>query len=255
VVLLTFFGALAAGEMQTLAEAFGALVVLLFPAALAASLRFRDRALRRDIEHAQLRERQLLARELHDTVAHHLSAILIQAQAAKAVAARRPEAMREALDTVEVESARALAELRSLVGALREDEDAARTPRAKAAAIEALAREAGEHVSFVREGQSVELAPAVDLALHRIARESLHNAARHADGATRVEIKLATDGDLVRLTIRDDGRASRGSGGRGFGIVGMRERAALLGGTLEAGPLPEGGFCVEAVLPAAGSRS
>jgi signal transduction histidine kinase len=251
-VLATFAISAIAGPSRGAEDAIGSLVVLLFPAALGASLRFRDRAHRLDVVHTQLRERQMLARELHDTVAHHLAAIAIQSQAAHAVLTKKPAAAATALRAIDTEASRALAELRGLVGALRDDAPATLGPQAGLDAIEALVREAGEHAVFERVGALGSVAPSVELALHRIARESLHNAARHARGASRVEVSVRAEGEDVRLTIRDDGDGTRASQGGGFGLVGMKERASLLGGTLEAGPLPTRGWRVEAVLPRRG---
>jgi signal transduction histidine kinase len=255
VVLLTYLAAFGAGEMRGREDAIGALVVMLFPAALGAVARYRDVAHRGEVAHAQLRERQMLARELHDTVAHRMAAIVIQAQAARAVAGRRPEAAATALGAIEGEAARGLAELRSLVGALRDDAGAAPGAGDCVEAIEALVRDAGALVSFTRAGDLAGLPPAVALALQRIARESIHNARRHARGATRIEVRLAGEADAVRLTVRDDGaRVDAAAGARAaFGLVGMRERATLLGGTLDAGPHPAGGWQVEAALPRDGA--
>lgn len=257
VVLGAYLGAALAGEMHGPKDALGALIVLLFPAALGASVRFRELAHRRDVEHAQLRERQMLARELHDTVAHHVSAIVIQAQAARAVYRTRPEAAADALLAIEGEASRSLSELRSLVGALRDDAADALGPQARADAIGELVRDAGDRATFERVGDLEQLSPSVELALHRIARESLHNARKHARGATRIDVRLVVADDSVRLTVRDDGETSRAGarGHTGFGLVGMKERASLLGGTLEAGPSPSGGWQVEAVLPRGGARA
>lgn len=248
-VLATYAFSAIAGELRGPEDAIGGLVVMLFPAALGAATRFRDRTHRRDLEHTQLRERQMLARELHDTVAHHLAAIAIQSQAARAVISKKPEAAVGALDAIASEASRALTELRGLVGALRDDAPAALGPTAGLDAIEALVRESGDHAHFERDASLGAVSPAVELALHRIARESLHNARRHARGAQRIDVRLHADGDAVRLTIRDDGEGTRATRGSGFGVVGMKERASLLGGTLEAGPLPSRGWQVEAVLP------
>jgi len=251
-ILATYAFSAFAGKLHGAEEAIGSLVVLLFPAALGASVRFRDRAHRRDVEHTQLRERQMLARELHDTVAHHLAAIAIQSQAARAVLTKKPEAAATALGAIESEASRALAELRGLVGALRDDAPAALGPQAGLEAIETLAREAGEHVHFEQLGALGPIAPAVELALHRIARESLHNAAKHARGVSRIDVSLRAEGESVRLRVADDGERTGTVHGGGFGLVGMKERASLLGGTLEAGPLPTRGWSVEAVLPRLG---
>ena len=113
------------GEMAGAPDAIGAAVVLLFPALAGAAARFRANAHARELDHVKLREREQLARDLHDTVAHHASAIVIQAQAGRAVAASRPEAALAALSAIESEATQVLAELRELVGALRDDESAA----------------------------------------------------------------------------------------------------------------------------------
>lgn len=254
-MLLTWAGAALGGDVRDLESAIGSLVVLFFPAALGASARFRELAHRRDVEHVQLEERQLLSRELHDTVAHRVTAIVLQAQGAQAQASRRPEVVPQALAAIEHEANRALVELRALVGALRETHATALSPPGDTQAIEALVREPGTHATFTREGDPRRLSPAVELALHRIARESLHNARRHARGATHIAVRLSVQGDSVRLTVRDDGALSHPARLAGFGLVGMRERAVLLGGNLEAGPHPSGGWLVEAVLPCGGLPS
>jgi signal transduction histidine kinase len=255
VMLGTYAVSATVGELRGAQEAIGALVVLFFPAAIGASLRFRERAHRVEVDRAQLRERQMLARELHDTVAHHVAAIVIQSQAAGAVLAARPDAARAALRAIEQEASRALLELRSLVGALRDDGPAALAPQGTASAIEALVREAGEHATFEQAGELDTLAPSVGLALHRIARESLHNARTHARGVTAILVRLTAERDTVRLVVENDGAPPEPSSRGGFGLVGMRERATLLGGTFDAGPRPAGGWRVVAVLPRDGAPS
>ena len=252
--LLATYGISAAlGELHSAEEAVGSLVVLFFPAALGAALRFRARAHRVELERAQLRERQMLARELHDTVAHHVAAIVIQSQAAQAVLTSRPAAAHAALGAIQQEAARAMLELRSLVGALRDDGPAALAPQGTASAIEALVRDAGELATFEKSGELDALSPAVGLALHRIARESLHNARTHGRNVTRIFVRITQQGATVRLIVENDGDSPAAPSSDGFGLVGMRERATLLGGTLEAGPLPSGGWRVEAVLPLQGA--
>ncbi|AKF10832.1 sensor histidine kinase [Sandaracinus amylolyticus] len=229
-------------------DAIGGAVVLLFPAVLGASVRFRDHARLRELDHARLRERERLARELHDTVAHHVAAIAIQAQAGRAVLATRPDATRGALAAIEAEAARTLAELRALVGALRDDDGAA----LGLAELDALAARAALPVTIERAGELDGLRPLVQSALYRLAQESITNAVRHARGARRVVVRIEGERDVVRLTVRDDGERARTRGPSGYGLVGMAERAALLGGTLEAGPADEGGWSVRAVLPREG---
>jgi signal transduction histidine kinase len=238
-------------EMQGIADAIGAAVVMLFPGALGASVRFRAAAHRRELEHAELREREQLARELHDTVAHHVTAIAIQAQAGRAVVGTRPDAAARALEAIEGEATRTLAELRAIVGALRDAPAAALAPRGRIADIEQLARNAGDTPAVEVElvGDLTGLRPSVETALFLLAQESITNAIRHARQAKRVHVRVAADGPVVLLTVRDDGETPSVRRSSGFGLVGMAERVALLGGTLETGPGAEGGWQVEAALP------
>jgi len=252
-VLATYVVSASTGHMHDAGDAVGALVALLFPAAIGASARFRDRAHRHAVERTQHHERQMLARELHDTVAHHLAAITIQTQAARVSFTKRPDTALAALGAIESEASRALAELRGLVGALRDDVPPKLGPGGGGVeAIAQLVRDAGEHARFHREGDMAALGPAVTLALHRIAREALHNVGRHARGVRNIDVRLIGEGTHVRLVVRDDGHGSGSTFGGGLGLVGMKERALLLGGTFEAGPLAAGGFKVEAVLPCRG---
>jgi signal transduction histidine kinase len=244
------------GEMIHAGDAIGGAVVMLFPGALGSAVRFRAAAHRREVEHARLREREQLARELHDIVAHHVTAIAIQAQAGRAVVASRPDAASGAFDAIAGEAARTLGELRAMVGALRDEGAAPLAPQGRIADIEALASRAGDAVAVEVElvGDLGGLRPAVETALYRLAQESITNATRHARNATCIRVRLSAESDDVRLTVHDDGAPSvrRSSG---FGLVGMAERAALLGGTLEAGPSAGGGWRVEAVLPRHGGVS
>ena len=245
-----------AGDFTGAVDAVVALVFLLFPAALGASVRYRGTARLREIDQVKLRERQQLARELHDTVAHHVSAIAIQAQAGRTVAAGRPEAAVRALEVIEEAASRTLAEMRTMVGVLRDDEEPDLAPQRGVADIERLARDAahGPRVEVELSGDLGELRPSVGAAMYRLAQESITNAMRHARHATRIDVSVAGEDDCVRLTVRDDGEARTGGpSAPGYGLVGMTERATLLGGTLEAGPSPGNGWTVNAVLPRAGS--
>ena len=243
-----------AGDYTGAVDAVVALVFLLFPAALGASVRYRSTARLREIDQVKLREREQLARELHDTVAHHVSAIAIQAQAGQTVAPAHPEAAVRALEVIEEAASRTLAEMRSMVGVLRDDEEPDLAPQRGVADIERLARDAahGPRVDVELSGDLDELRPSVGAAMYRLAQESITNAMRHARHATRIDVSVAGEDDWVRLTVRDDGEAKTGGPGPGYGLVGMSERATLLGGTLEAGPSPEG-WTVSAVLPRAGT--
>ncbi len=192
-----------------------------------------------------------LARDLHDTVAHHVSAIAVQAQAGGVVAGLQPGRAVEVLAAIESEASRTLAEMRAMVRVLREEEAVDWSPQRGVADLLALAR-AGTTptVEVSLDGSLPRLARPVDSAVYRLAQESLTNAVRHARGATRVTIDVRREGDAVRLQVSDDGRPGPGPTPEpGFGLLGMTERAQLLGGRLSAGPGPAGGWMVEAVLP------
>jgi len=233
------------------AEIFGGSVLLLLIVALAAVFRYRAVLWSRQQREIRNQERVALARELHDTVAHHISAIAVQAQAGGVVAGIQPEKAAEVLAAIESEASRTLAEMRSMVRVLREDEAVAYSPQPGVVDLPALARpDATPTVEVSMDGSLTRLARPVDAALYRLAQESLTNVVRHARSATRVGIDLRREGDVVRLRVSDDGRTEPGPvPDPGFGLLGMAERAQLLGGSLSAGPRPEGGWVVEAVLP------
>ena len=226
-------------------DVVGGALILLFAAALGAAFRYRNSARVHRGDQAKLREREQLARELHDTVAHHVSAIAIQAQAGRTVAESRPEAVLDALVVVETEASRALTEMRTIVGALRRGEQSNLTPQPGVADIERLARSTGNapHVDVTLTGDLDGLPPSVDAALYRLAQESVTNALRHARHARLVHVVVTGNDDSVRLTVWDDGDARPPDAGSpsGFGLLGMAERARLLGGAFEAGPNRDGG--------------
>ncbi|CCG02326.1 sensor histidine kinase [Blastococcus saxobsidens] len=236
----------------TPAEIVGGYGLFLFSAALGAAVRYRTRSHDREIEQVRLRQRNELARELHDTVGHRVSAIAVQAQAGRALSAADPKRALATLVTIEEEASRTLKEMRALVGVLRDGTEADLAPRRGVADIERLARPGGE-VLGVRvqvSGDVDAVDPAVSTALYLIAAEAVTNATRHAAGATQVTIDVAASRGQVRLRVHDDGAArTAGSAPAGFGLRGMAERASLLGGTLQAGPDPDGGWSVDASLP------
>ena len=238
--------------------------VLLFVAALGVAVRYRTSAREHLVEQAKVAEREQLARELHDTVAHHVTAIAIQAQAGLFLArstSSLPGAT-EALEIIDREAAQTLAEMRTIVGALRERHTpAALAPPQFLAAIEELAgaeQPAGSGTDALRidvqlHGDLTNLTPALQAALYRVAQESVTNARRHARDATRADVTVTGTAGHVQLTVTDDGaRASTGPTPGGYGLVGMTERVTLLGGTLTAGPDPGRGWTVRAVLPRRG---
>lgn len=235
-------------------DAGGGLVVLLFPAALGVLVRYRHIVRVQRVERVRFHEREMLARELHDTVAHHVSAIAIQAQAGRFLAGSHDlDGAAKALEVIEGEASRTLAEMRSMVGSLRRGGG---TPEVFAqrgvADIEGLAAAGDQRprIYVERRGDLDDLRPAVEAALYRVAQESITNAKRHARHATRVHVLVDGGTDSVRLSVSDDGeRGPSNSRVPGYGLVGMAERVTLLGGTLEAGPSPDHGWTVHAVIP------
>ncbi|GAB2603100.1 sensor histidine kinase [Pseudactinotalea suaedae] len=231
-------------------DVVGGSAFLLMFIALAAVFRYRADLGRR--QHLEIRnqERLALARELHDIVAHHVSAIAVQAQAGGAVAGTQPEKAAEVLAAIESEASRTLAEMRSMVRVLREA-DVDYAPQLGVADLPALARsDATPTVEVSLAGSLARLPRHLDAAVYRLAQEALTNAVRHARGATHIGIEVRREGDAVRLRVADDGRGEPGWGPKpGFGLLGMAERAQLLGGSLSAGPGAEGGWLLEVVLP------
>ena len=203
-------------------------------------------------------ERLRIARELHDVVAHSMSIIAVQSGVGVHVLDSQPEEARKALVAVEATSRQALIEMRRLLGVLRQEAEArgSLAPAPGLAEVEALAADvarAGVRVEVRIEGVPADLPAGLDLSAYRIVQEALTNVVKHAGPATaRVGVRYAPG--EVAVEVVDDGRGpGAGSSGRGgHGIAGMRERAALYGGTLEAGPLPGGGFRVAARLPLEG---
>lgn len=238
------------------------LLVLLSVAELLRAAAQRRLAAQRIREQELLRlaseERMRIARDLHDVVAHNISVINVQANTALHLADRQPEHAREALATIDDVSRQALAELRSVLGVLRADGDAA--PRAPAPGLGGLATlvgnmaAAGLKVELETEGSPGPLPASVDLAAYRIIQEALTNSARHS-GAARATVRVRYRASEVEIEVEDEGttgpKPSRPAGA-GSGIAGMTDRAQALGGRLTAGPRPGGGFRVTALLPVSG---
>lgn len=198
-------------------------------------------------------ERARIARELHDVVAHCVSVMVIQAGAAEDLLDRDPDGAREPLRAVQQTGQQAVAELGHMLGLLRGTAPAdTLLPQPRVDQLPELVgqvRGAGVPVTYDVEGTRRDLPPGVDVALYRLVQEALTNVLKHARGATATVVLRYTDGG-VELTVRDDGRATAAVPGLGHGLIGMRERVTLYGGTFEAGPRPEGGFAVEAAIPA-----
>lgn len=233
----------------TAGDVIGGYTVLLLAAGSGAILRYRSTAVRREREQIRSEERVGLARDLHDVVAHHVSAIAVQAQMGRTVGARDPAVALEALASIEDEASRTLAQMRAMVGVLRAGVPAEYAPVGGVAALPSLARPDARPAVVVHVGGDAStLPPNVDHAVYRLAQESLTNARRHARDVTRIEIDVAVEPDRARVRVRDDGTADP-LWQPGYGIVGMTERAEMLGGTLAAGPAEGGGWLVTAELP------
>lgn len=251
VVILAAFALSAVTDDTPAVDEVVGFAFLLLPGVIGAAVRFRATARERQLEQVRSGERERLARELHDTVAHHVSAMVIRAQAGRVVAGTDLSAAVEALEGVEEEGARTLEEMRAMVAALRDGGAGAElAPRAGIADLERLVRAPGGRlrVDLGLDGELDTLPPAVDAAVYRIVQESVTNAMRHAVDATEVVVQVTGEPQRVRVTVWDDG-ARAGRGREGYGLAGLRERAALLGGELRAGPGGERGWRVEAELP------
>ncbi|GAA2673430.1 sensor histidine kinase [Streptomyces lunalinharesii] len=199
-------------------------------------------------------ERLRIARELHDVLAHSISVINVQAGVGLALLDSDPEQARTALTTIKAASKEALGEVRQVLDTLRTPGDA---PRAPAPGLDRLpelteqARGAGLAVDVTTEGGAIALPPGTDLAAFRIVQEALTNIVRHS-GSRTARVRLRYAPGALEIRVDDDGPATAGAEeptGGGNGLAGMRERAAALGGTIEAGPRPDGGFRVLARVP------
>jgi signal transduction histidine kinase len=227
-------------------------------------------------DHLARGERARIARELHDVVAHHISMIAVQAETGRLTTPGLPEAGAQRFAAIGDTARAGLTEMRRLLGVLREDaeqaaavqeEEAEPAPAEPAPAGTQAARRpqpglpqlgelvdgaraaSGSVVRLILSGPVTRLDPGVELAAYRIVQEALTNARRHAPGAA-VDVELRYAEDWLRLRIRDNGPGQAARSRTGHGLLGMRERAAAVGGALQAGDTRGGGFCVEAELPA-----
>jgi signal transduction histidine kinase len=229
-----------------------------------------ERTATAEVRAALAEERARVARELHDVVAHHVSVMTVQATAARRTLKRDPERSSEAMRAVEDTGRAALDEMRRIVGALRtadrteesaEPEAGVLAPQAGVAELPPLldrAREAGLEVELTVLGESRKLPASIDLAIYRVVQEALTNTLKHA-GPTRARVMLRYEPDAVAVAVTDDGggrsfthRTTAVNGGAvaaGHGLIGMRERVSLNGGTLRTGPRAAGGFQVSARIP------
>ncbi|HEY7198394.1 MAG TPA: sensor histidine kinase [Gaiellaceae bacterium] len=211
-----------------------------------------DREQEQRARQAVLEERARIARELHDVVAHSVSVMNVQTGVVRRRIADASPQEAELLDEVEHTGRQALAEMRRLLGLLRaDDEGPSLEPQPGMASLPALVdrmREAGLQVEVSVVGEERVLQPGVDLAAYRIVQEALTNVFTHGGGAT-ARVAVRYEPRRIVVDVEDDGPGETATDGLGHGLVGMRERAALYGGTLEAGPRAGGGFAVHASLP------
>ena len=201
---------------------------------------------------AAAEERVRIARELHDVVGHSVSVMVVQAGAERLALGKERPATQSALLAIERTGREALAEMSRLLGILRsEDEGLALAPRPSLAHVGGLVRnvqEAGLPVDLRIEGEPTDLSPGVDVCAYRIVQEALTNVVKHAGRAT-ASVVVRYDARTIELEVIDDGHSTPNGTSPGYGLAGMRERAELHGGTLEAGPREDGGFAVRARLP------
>jgi signal transduction histidine kinase len=198
-------------------------------------------------------ERARIARELHDVVAHSVSVMTVQAAGVRRLLRPEQEREREALETIERTGREALSEMRRMLGVLRQptEEAPALAPQPGLASLEKLleqVREAGLPVDLRVSGERPELPAGIDLSAYRVVQEALTNALRHA-GPARATVDVRYTADTVELEIANDGRSDVAATGDGQGLVGMRERVLLCGGTVESGPRNGGGYAVRARIP------
>jgi signal transduction histidine kinase len=223
----------------------------------ASAVRAHRAELERD-EQAELavtQERDRIARELHDVIAHSVSLMGVQAGAAERILDRDPDRARDALTSIQTTARESVGELRRLLGILRAENGASRlAPQPDLAAVEQLVahtREAGSPLQLVIEGERRHLPAGVELSAYRVVQEALTNVRKHAPGA-RTEVRITYARDVVELLIENEpAMHANGSAaaGTGSGIIGMSERVALYGGSLDAAPRADGGFRVWAKLP------
>ncbi|MES9538743.1 MULTISPECIES: histidine kinase [unclassified Actinomadura] len=207
-----------------------------------------------EVKVAMAAERARIARELHDVVAHNVSVIVVQADGASYAIDSDVRRARQALDTISSTGRLALAEMRRLLGVLRENDDAgAYAPQPGVAQLDDLVeqvRAAGLAVAFEVDGSPAAMSEGRQLTVYRIVQEALTNTLKHGGPQVSVSVRLHYAGDAVEIRVVDDGRgAAAPDDGRGHGLAGMRERVAVYGGTVHAGPRAGGGFEVAASLP------
>jgi signal transduction histidine kinase len=227
-------------------------LALVLVVSIAAGLTARLVGISRERQAASIRlaQRAEFARDLHDYVGHHVTGIVLLAQGARAMAEKKPELVQPALERIEQAGTEAMATMRRMVGLLREaDAGTDFSPPATIADISRLVAEFGPEATLELDGESDGLPPELQSTVHRIVMEALTNVRKHSDGTPAV--RISRSGQWVQVRVADDGRA-RHAGRGGFGLRGLTERVAAVGGSIKAGPGAAGGWVVEASLPAGG---
>lgn len=223
------------------------------------TLAARNRELERDqAEHARravAAERARIARELHDVVSHAITVTVLQARGARRQLDTSPDDVRRALDAIERTNTAALSDMRRLLAVLRDTEGDAgdnRHPQPSLTRLDDLihhVRESGVPVTVELVGDRSEVPRGVDLSAYRIVQEALTNVIKHAGETASATVTLEYQPDALAVRVRDTGRGPTEADGKGHGLIGIRERAAVVGGEVQAGPGPEGGFEIRARLP------
>lgn len=218
--------------------------------------REREESLVVESENAIARERARIARELHDVVSHAISVTVLQARGGRAMVGRDEDAVRRALDAIEQTNTAALSDMRRLLAVLRDTDseagDGRAAPQPSLANLERLVeqvRQTGLPVELSIEGEPGPVPPGVDLSAYRIVQESLTNVMKHSGEGATATVTIAYSHDDLSVRVADDGRGATAPHGNGHGLAGIRERVAVVGGTVVAEPVPAGGFEVRARLP------
>lgn len=244
-------------DFTSVSEAVTGFAVFFLALALGVAVRSRTRERVSRADAARAKEREALARDLHDTVAHHVSAIAVRAQAGIATAPADPDAAVAALRVIAAEASRTLTEMRTIVRGLRRDERDGTAPLPRLGDVRGFAdatAPGGTPVHVELRGDEAGVPASVAAAAYRLVQESVTNARRHARRASRIDVTVSADDDAVTVEVTDDGERATAAG-EGFGIAGMVERAEGLGGTCVAGARAGGGWAVTAVLPLRGASA
>ncbi|MDX8035910.1 histidine kinase [Lentzea sp. BCCO 10_0856] len=224
--------------------AMGLLVVAIGVLALVGYLRLLGNAREKQVAAVKAEQKAEFARDLHDFVGHHITGMVVLAQGASRIVERNPAQAKQALDRIDEAGGEAMAAMRRMIGMLRDDAPVA--PVAGIVDIEPLI-EAEPRATLAIDGDTGDLPLEVASSVHRVVMESLTNIRKHAQEATKVDVRIQTTPDWVTVKVSNDGRPARP--GNGFGLIGLTERVQALGGRIKAGPGIDGGWVVDAALP------